>query len=131
MYRPRIAAGASALFGCLILAACMASSPTNLTPAQRLYAADGAYRSLLELVVAYKEACFARPVEQQVFCRTAVEKLRAIDRQYSGVRGQFVDVPPTLEEAARIETFPVLLQAALETALAVASGDEAKQEAVP
>jgi len=44
------------MFVCAFFTACSVPSPAKMTPAQRLYAADGAYRSLLELAVSYTEA---------------------------------------------------------------------------
>jgi len=123
------------MFVCAFFTACSVPSPAKMTPAQRLYAADGAYRSLLELAVSYKEACFARPATQQALCRPAVEKMRAIDRQYDALRNSLDTVSPTAVDAEQVEAFPLVLRAALAAAYTampgLVSSGEARQAVQP
>jgi hypothetical protein len=101
-----------------VLAGCGTGSPSGTTPGQRLYAADGGYRALLELAVAYSEACHTRPAELQTRCREVVAKLRTIDRRYADLRSRVDDDAPStagvvVMEAAIVELRRVLTSAQL------------------
>jgi hypothetical protein len=95
------------------LAACSDSLLVTATPAQRLYAADGGYRALLELAVAYKDACVARPEEQQDGCRPVIAKLQAIDRRYAQLRARIDRESPSAGDAALAEAVVAELRLAL------------------
>lgn len=86
-----------------LLAACAGDPLAGATPAQRLYAADGAYRALLELAVAYKDSCAVRPVGQQANCRPVVDALRSIDDRYALVRRAVDPASATVDDAAKVE----------------------------
>lgn len=75
-------------FVAVLLAGCAGMADEGVTPAQRLHASDGAYRALLSLAVAYKEACDARPPVARDTCTPVVAHLRELDDRYAAARGR-------------------------------------------
>ena len=100
----------------LMLAGCAHSILTEATPAQRLYAADGTYRALLELATAFKEACDARPVAQRLRCGLVVVRLQAVDHYIERVRAQIDGVAPARSDIRFLEAALAELQATLAAA---------------
>lgn len=100
----------------LILAGCTRGVLTEATPAQRLYAADGTYRALLELATAYRETCDARPVAQRVRCGPIVARLQAADRYIERVRARIDGVAPVRTDIRLLEAALAELQATLAVA---------------
>lgn len=119
----RPAGRAAAIAFAIMLTGCAgaAGAGRDATPVQRLYAADGGYRALLSLAVAYKQACDARPPALRTRCAGAVESLRDLDRRYAAARGRAEagDAP----DLAALETVLSAFNARLAATLAE-SGDE-------
>lgn len=72
-------AGVLCLFMLFGLTAC--STGGAKTPAQALFAAKSDYRVALTAMVAYKDHCVAKPVEQKLGCDVHVAKLQELDNK--------------------------------------------------
>ena len=76
---------------CLTLAGCAtidtAQEPLPpLTPAQRYYAADRAYETLLETAVEYHDDCIRTPDRLKGNCMEVVQVLRRVNREAQDAR---------------------------------------------
>ncbi len=98
------------------LTACTDLFLMEATPGQRLYAADGGYKAMLELAVAYKDACLARPVMQQFACRPIVEKIKVIDQSYGRLRSRLDGAAPSESDVRIVEAVIGELRLALASA---------------
>lgn len=80
-----------ALVCCLTVAGCATTETAQeplppLTPAQRYYAADRAYETVLETAVEYHDDCIRTPEKLRGNCMDVVQVLRRVNRQAQDAR---------------------------------------------
>ena len=98
-----------ALICCLTMVGCATTETAQqplppLTPAQRYYAADRAYETVLETAVEYHDDCIRTPEKLRGNCMEVVQVLRRVNRQAQDAR--------LLGEAAIAEGEPGVLATA-------------------
>lgn len=95
------------------LVGCGASYLADTSPDQRIYAIDGTYKAILEVAVAYKEACEKRPKSQRARCSTMIAEIRVIDRRYAQIRSRIDEIGANDRDLQIIEAVIAELRSAM------------------